>query len=378
MKVAMVTPFPDEPGQISGGVAAVSAYLAPLLQRTDGIELEVVVPRNGPAFPDETRTFDDLPVHYLHLSESPLRGFVFTGPARLREWLAGRGFDLVHVQGMAWWSRRCPAPSVLTLHGLLERDVLFRANRLRRLRSLVYRILENRGRRAAENVIVISPYLREYLGGVLRGRTWDIDNPAADAFFDVERSPEPGRIFCAARIIPRKNILGLIETLARVRAGGVDARLRLAGGAEKEPYALHCAERARQLGVAGAVEFLGPLSVEDVRTELGKAGCFALQSFQETAPVSIEEAMAAGVPVAASALCGVPYMVEDGASGRVADPDDSVAFAEAVLDVLEPAANERMSARGREIAERRFRASSVAEKTSHVYRAILDGSEVGP
>ena len=76
-----------------------------------------------------------------------------------------------------------------------------------------------------------------------------------------------------------------------------------------------------------------PLRKETCR-ELAEACCLVLPSFQETLPVAIAEAMAAGVPVVASAVGGVPEMIEEGKSGYLVDPHRPDQIADRVLRIL--------------------------------------------
>jgi glycosyltransferase involved in cell wall biosynthesis len=97
-----------------------------------------------------------------------------------------------------------------------------------------------------------------------------------------------------------------------------------------------------------------------------------LISRQETAPIIIEEAMAAGVPVIASNLCGMPYMIEDGQSGFLVDSDDLGQVAEKIQLVLSNSMlATAMGERARQIALSRFHAHVVARRTFSLYEEIL-------
>ena len=123
------------------------------------------------------------------------------------------------------------------------------------------------------------------------------------------------------------------------------------------------------------MRFVGSLPVDRVREALASAACLVLPSFQETAPLVVEEAMAAGVPALASNACGVPYMIEDGRTGLLFDPQRTESIAEKLDAVLSNAdLRERMSTRAREVAEDRFRASRVARRTLDMYRVIAEGA----
>ena len=144
---------------------------------------------------------------------------------------------------------------------------------------------------------------------------------------------------------------------------------------ERPAYHAACVAQANAPALRGAVEFLGSLPVDRVREELGGAACLALPSLQETAPLVIAEAMACGVPVVASRACGMPYMIEEGATGFLAPPDDAALWAERLGALLaSPGMRERFGARAREVARERFSAARVAERTVAVYAAVVEAS----
>jgi glycosyltransferase involved in cell wall biosynthesis len=107
---------------------------------------------------------------------------------------------------------------------------------------------------------------------------------------------------------------------------------------------------------------------------MSRAAVFTLVSLEENSPMAIEEAMAAGVPVVTSNRCGMPYMVRNGESGFLVDPNNPDDIARRLGKLLKDDELRRsMGAKGREIALDRFHPSKVAARTREVYlRAIND------
>jgi glycosyltransferase involved in cell wall biosynthesis len=120
-----------------------------------------------------------------------------------------------------------------------------------------------------------------------------------------------------------------------------------------------------------AVSLLGSLDAEALASEYSQAAVVALPSRQEVAPMAIIEAMAAGVPVVASAVGGVPYLVEDGVTGRTVPPADPAALAEALAELLrQPQTAQRMGEAGRAAARQRFRPEVIAGQYLALYREV--------
>ncbi len=243
---------------------------------------------------------------------------------------------------------------------------------LRWAKRLLLKITEEYGRRRVPHVILISEYVKNFLPNKNNiNKIWHIDNPIAASYFDVDWQFEPGRIFCCGRVRPLKNIVGMIKAFAVVTKQLAGAQLRIAGAAEPA-YLRECQQEAKANGLSDKVCFLGNLSIDDVQLELSKANCLAIPSFQENAPLTIAEAMAAGVPVVGARVGGIPEMVEHGKTGLLVDTFDTEGIAAAVLRILSDHSLARsMSQRAKEIAKRRFLASAVCEQTLQVYDEIL-------
>jgi glycosyltransferase involved in cell wall biosynthesis len=130
-------------------------------------------------------------------------------------------------------------------------------------------------------------------------------------------SADDGLVVSAARLEPQKNPLALLDSFARALGADARWRLLLAGdGSMREATAA----RAQALGLEGRVHLLGVRS--DVPELLAASDIFAIASDWEGSPVSVMEAMAAGLPVVATAVGGVPELVDHGATGFLAAPGD--------------------------------------------------------
>jgi glycosyltransferase involved in cell wall biosynthesis len=113
--------------------------------------------------------------------------------------------------------------------------------------------------------------------------------------------------------------------------------------------------------------------MEQVKNELAQASAFAMVSLEENAPLGIEEAMAAGVPVVASNRCGMPYLVGHGETGFLVDPFDPEDIAGRLRQLLSDRdLRESMSARSRQFALKRFHPHRVAIRTREVYREAFE------
>ena len=373
MKVAIVTSFPDDPGAPVGGVQAVSVNLVRALSKLDDLDVCVLTTSRG-YLSDTTDWWEDVEIRRLAWAGGSMLGNA-TGPGRrqMHQAIEEVAPDVVHAHDtFGLMVKGMPLPRVFTIHGFIYGDVLVSGERLARTRSWIWRWIETSGWADQSHIISISPYVRERLSGIATGVIHDIDNPISEPFFEIERNERKGTIFCAAAITPRKNTLALVDATAKLVSAGLDVELRLAGSLDDRNYVGQVRQRIGDLGLEKRVALLGGLGTAEVIRELSTASVFALVSLEENSPMGIEEAMAAQVPVVTSNRCGMPYMVRDGASGFLVDPNSAADIAGRLQQLLgDETLRQNMGAKGKEIALDRFHPTPVAKRTREVYlRAI--------
>ena len=375
-KIAIVTDFPSDPAAPRGGVESVSVNLVRALAAYDDLDLHVVT--------EDARRTDSIEyaweratVHRLRRrGRKVLTNAVGPGRRQMHTFLKSLAPALVHSHDTyGLMVKGFPGPRVHTIHGFIYGDTLVSNERFARLRSQVWRRIETAGWGEQPNVVSISPYVRQHLAPHATGAIHDIENPISREFFSIARAEQPLTIFSAAVICRRKNIMRLVEALARVTAAGIDAKLRMAGAIVEEDYARDVRDRIGALGLERHVEWLGGLTSAGVREELSRASVFVLASLEENAPLGIEEAMAAGVPVVTSNRCGMPYMVSHGETGYLIDPENPDDIARRLVDLLRDAGlRARMGTRAVEIATARFHPDAVARRTRELYLQIIGGN----
>ncbi len=373
MKVAIVTSFPDDPSHPHGGVEAVSVNLVRALAVLDDLDLHVVT--SDPEYTSVTASrWEDSTIHRLpQTGRRMLTDAVGPGRRQMKEYLTKLAPAVVHAHDTyGLMVKGLPIPRVFTIHGFNYGDTLVSQERWARLRSRIWRRIETAGWADQPHIISISPYVRERLAGIATGVIHNIDNPIAESFFHIKRNEVKGAIFSAALICPRKNPMALVDAVARLVGCGIDVKLRLAGVANDTAYGHRLQQRIDSHGLGDHVKLLGGIGSEQVRQELASASIFALVSLEEGSPMGIEEAMAAGVPVVTSNRCGMPYMVRDGESGYLVDPNDPEDIADRLGQILQDdALRQSMGAKSRQIAQDRFHPAAVARRTREVYlRAV--------
>lgn len=385
MKVALLGPYPVNlkapAGQppLLGGVDAVVIALARGLARRSEVSVSVVTAVAGLAQPIQCPGEG----YTLYCVPRP-RGGRLTGQREvvglLRQQIDALAPDIVHAHIAGIYARAAVTsgcPNVVTLHGIIYRETQqawATCTWPTRLRWISDALFEHATVRRAPEVIAISPYVQREFRGRTAARFHLVENPVDDRFFAVT-GPPPGRdrLLCVGRLMPRKGILALFDAFEQILAVRPDATLTIVGETTSDPvYAAQCRARAAAPALRDRVRFAGAQPPDVVQAELAACDVMLLASEQETAPVSIAEAMAAGRAVVTTDVGGCAAMVADGVTGRVVPAKDPAALAAATLELLaDPARCRALGQAGRAAAEARFRLDPIVDATLAVYRRIL-------
>jgi len=371
-----------------GGIQSVTYALAHALARRQDIECHVIAAMNGAT--TAYRRVGALHVHYIRRLNLPrlLTQRIHDVPA-LVKLIRSIEPDIVHGEGQdrhALAALGAGFPTVITPHG-----VLFIESRMMRRHSLdaagalkqyLINSMEREVFERASDMIIISSYLPQIYGTMLRARSLFIENPIGHEFFGVPRSPEPGRLLFVGTVVPRKRVQDIVSAVAQVLsmadAATADCRwrselqLRIAGPLVDAGSEALLRRTIESTGLQRQVTLLGPIGQSQLLDEYARAQMLVLASKEETAPQVIAQAMACGLTTVASEVGGIPAMVRDGETGLLFPVSDTGAFAKQILrllsdDSMRTAMEKRIVLEGRE----RFHPDSVAAQTVAAYREIL-------
>ena len=214
-----------------------------------------------------------------------------------------------------------------------------------------------------------------------RSKTTTLYNAVDLSRYDTERDTRRGELAInpsrpvvgfVGQIVPRKGITTLIAAMPGVIARVPEALLVIVGCAPPDEleYEAECVRLTKSLGLEGHVRFVGYR--RDVPAFMRTFDVFALPTRSEPFGKVIIEAMAAGCPVVASRVGGIPEIVTSGDLGTLIPADDPVELAAALLPYLTDAR------RHREVADRaaasvraRFGMDTMLRRLQSLYDEVL-------
>jgi glycosyltransferase involved in cell wall biosynthesis len=136
-------------------------------------------------------------------------------------------------------------------------------------------------------------------------------------------------------------------------------------------------DRVECLGLTGLCEAVGPVRGRDIVQLLHECDVLALPSYQEALPMAILEAMAAGLPIVATRVGGIPEVVVDGYNGFLLSPGDIVGLAQRLMILAaEPGLRSLMGRRSREIAAREYDVTPYVERLVTLYEIVIGAGRI--
>ncbi|MEQ8384569.1 MAG: glycosyltransferase family 4 protein [Coleofasciculus sp. A1-SPW-01] len=192
------------------------------------------------------------------------------------------------------------------------------------------------------------------------------------ALFNLVSHNQPGkRLLYVGRLSAAKGLPILLESLAMLKSSHPEIILTVVGDGEDRA---ELEQMTARLELNDHVKFVGYKSQAEVREYMQETDVFVLPSFAEGVPVSLMEAMAAGVPVVTTQIAGVSELVENGVSGYLIPPGDATTLAERIKTLLtEPQLRTQFGIAGREKVEKEFNLNHEVARLYQVMTAALDG-----
>lgn len=331
----------------------------------------------------EAGLFQRFPVHYIatHCDGGNLAKLRIALLALLRFWgllLSGQaGLLHIHVSSRASFWRKAVfffsahlfrVPTILHLHS--GGFHIFYDQHCGPLRKKLVRYIFDH----ATRVIVLSNTWKEWLQTISSNRhILSIYNPVllpampAAAPADAASAAAAPHLLVLGRLGKLKGSYDLLEAVAKIAPRFPGLKLNLGGDGELDQVAA----RANELGIARHVNLLGWVRGSDKDKHLQAAHIYLLPSYNEGMPMSVLEAMAAGLPIITTPVGGIPEAVSDGVEGFLVQPGDVNALAERLIQLLQDATMmQQMGAAARNKIASTFSAEAILPRIEALYAEL--------
>ncbi|MBA4383614.1 MAG: hypothetical protein C0410_02660 [Anaerolinea sp.] len=384
IRVALGTVYPYDESHIRGGVEAVALYLTHALANREDLDLHVVS-CNRTINRDEVEKRGHVTFHWIATRPQ----FYVLRALTLDAWRVRRVYrkiqpDVIHVEGFSEYSVAADnlSPMLLAVHGLeFLVPRMARTNHYRGLPGLYRRIaVMQMARKSLANARAVISNSGDYTATMLARwlnskHVYQIGNPISANFFKdfSETVPShPPVILWVGTITERKDVIGLIEVFALVAARFPLSLLVMTGSVADATYFERVKERILALGLLEKVSFKGFIEQQELLKLYRQATLVVMTSLEETAPMTIAQAMAAGKPVVATYVGGIPWMIAEGVSGYLVNVGDVQGMTDCIIRVLEDdTARYAMGQAAHARAMRLFNPDAVAAQTVQAYYDLI-------
>ena len=222
------------------------------------------------------------------------------------------------------------------------------------------------------NIIAVSPYVKDLIDDMTQSKIYVVSNGVD--FGDVENiwqyELDGHIIFYIGMLLKVKGVDILIKAIPMIKKSIPDVYLLIAGTGEEKTNLKNI---VKELNIEKNVKFLSWVSRKEKYSYYKSADVCILPSRFEGFGIALLEAMVCEKPIVASNVGGIPYIVEDGITGFLFEPDKVDDLANKMIILLkDEKLRKRMGDAGREKAKE-FTWERVAEKTMQVYQEVING-----
>lgn len=375
MKILIGGPYVYKNQKISGGVEAVLNNLKNGINKYEpDINLKIVSGSNKARAKIEV----DNDITYIQHPKVKFGSIYLSSyPYRVKNFLKKSDFDVLndHSEDFSYYGLKMPEKLLYTLHGLPQGEKKFLSKYKQPFFHLLYVKRLEKILKYLRYLVSINPYSKEIVKDKTSAIIYDICNPVADEFFDLNNNHQENRILYIGKISRMKNLLTLIKALYAVKSEIKNFKLIVAGRMGDKEYFNQIIAYINKNGLKDNIKFLGIIAGKQKLEEFSKMSFLILPSLNEHAPVVISESFAAGRPVIASNVGGIPYMVNDEKNGFLIEPNNIRDIADKIIYFLEnPDITKSMGNNGKKYARTYHSLKTVVKKYKNAYEEILTKS----
>ena len=197
------------------------------------------------------------------------------------------------------------------MHGISYEEVKYRSQRFSWARKYFQIYMEKIVLKKVDHVICVTDYVKKNIEHLTNSNLYVIENPVSKEYFEIQNKEVPHRVLFVGTIIKRKNIIDLLKAI-NILKDKIQIELHIVGVPEDLYYYKILKNYVKEIQLNKNIKFLGPLSEEELLEEYRQCALLVLCSYEESAGMVLQQAMAAGKIVIATKSRGVPCIVKDG------------------------------------------------------------------
>lgn len=377
MSIIQIGPYPISPECIHGGVEASVYGLVQELAKNHTVDV-FDIPRLGEK--DRVERYGNLTIHRYANPGTHNKDAVLRLKEMVRD-IVAIGPEVCHVHGtnainkeIYFALQQHGIKMMLTVHGILREEKKQALLRKPSLKALYQYIVQSRDERelleAAPCIIVDTAYVENKLKAYGLKHVPEmhvIPQGIDETYYGIKCDPKSNVILCVGAIAPRKGHLYTVEMFNRLCAKGIDAKLRIIGSLADQGYYEQLKQKIAESKYNEDISLEVNLPREELFKAYAEAKLFVLHSREESQGIVFAEAMATGLPVVATKIGGIPYVVADGESGLLCPYGDVDTMADMVEQLMRDESKwKEYSAEAKEIAKG-YSWKDIAERIVELY-----------
>lgn len=378
----MISNLPVDITQIRGGVDSAVINLLTGLSEFN-ISMQVI------CFPADlkaeisTKFSKNISIHYLPAGtvKNTLYNYLVYGRRKIKITINSFKPDIIHVQGtgpqLMLLKHKDYTNIIVTQHGIMKEEKKYQIGLKNNVKFGFKSIVESIYLIKIKNLIFISKYNKNLLHHnqiEILTNTENIPNPINSHFFDVQSDTQRlNRIIFIGAINKRKGLINLLKAINSLKRKNIIYHLDVIGGYTNNSYKDLIDKYLSTNSIDSNIKFHGWQSQKYIRKMMAANTIFVLPSYQETLPVSIAEAMAAGLVVVANDTGGISEMLADNKTGFIYRNNNI----EELSNILEKLHNNKkliqlISKNAKLQAKQIYSPNNVARFTFDFYKKVLN------
>ena len=377
----MISTLPVDLSKIRGGVeSAVINLLAGLSELKINIRI-VSFPTNL-KYHITKKFSENIYIHYVPSGfiKNYLYDYLIHGMKEIKNIIDSFKPDIIHIQGtgpqLMLLKHKKINNIIITQHGIMKEEKKYQVGLKNRIKFEFKSIIESIYLREIKNLIFISNYNKDLLNNNQLKKiinTKNIPNPINPLFFSFKNDIlNINKIIYIGAINRRKGLIDLLKAIQILKNKNINYHLDIVGGYTSNSYQNIINTYLAAHFIRPNIKFHGWQSQEYIGKLMAENAIFVLPSYQETLPVSIAEAMAAGLVVIANDVGGISEMIINNNTGFLYKDNN---FKE-LSNILETLYNNQkrillVSSNAKLHAKQIYSSKNVAKSTYEFYQKVL-------